>query len=230
MLISPGNFLAVMGETKANPFTSKAASQPTPTPNSTPTSNEKHARDWQKKEFIISVLIAFFILSKFQRQAGFPILYPSAPYFCDFACSATSFTTNNCLQEIQLWLLITDSSGQKERLARNDGKLHVTLNGCKRIREMIFAQGRCRYDRWVVCFWGCLQSHLLCWFQELLSVVMQRSLLSFPQTITKPFIDNYIQYTMNNESDELKALGAISYDFSCFRLTSNQYKIYLFSI
>lgn len=91
MLISPGNFLAVMGETKANPFTSKAASQPTPTPNSTPTSNEKHDRDWQKKEFIISVLIAFFILSKFQRQAGFPILYPSAPYFCDFACSGHIF-------------------------------------------------------------------------------------------------------------------------------------------
>jgi len=35
---------------------------------------------------------------------------------------------------------------------------------------------------------------------------------------------------MNNESDELKALGDISYDSSCFTLTSNQYKTYLFSI
>jgi len=77
--------------TKANPFTSEAANQPTPAPNSTPTSSQKHGSDWRKKEFIISVLIAFFILSKFSAPGRIPHPCLLAPYLWDFACSGHIF-------------------------------------------------------------------------------------------------------------------------------------------
>lgn len=83
--------------------------------------NRNMANCKKKKEFIISVLIAFFILSKIfsasrshkPSLSNFlnPPLSPTGSAFCMFRPHLSQ--TNNCLQEIQLCLLITDApSGQ----------------------------------------------------------------------------------------------------------------------
>lgn len=152
MLISPGKGTGANREGQSLHHQSNQPSTGSSNPSSDSGFNSNlHESDMaatgrRKKEFIISVLIAFFILSKIWAPGRMP--HPAhRPLICGFLhVRATSFTTNNCLQEIQLWLLITDSSGQeKKHLTRNDGKLHVTLGGGKRIHKIIFTQGR-RYD------------------------------------------------------------------------------------
>lgn len=103
----------------------KSANQSTlQTDRQTGRQTEAETETWQtakKKEFIISVLIAFFILSKIfsasrshkPSLSNFlnPPLSPTGSAFCMFRPHLSQ--TNNCLQEIQLCLLITDApSGQ----------------------------------------------------------------------------------------------------------------------
>jgi len=130
-------------DSNADPFTQ--VSQPEHAPTVSPpgsssdpgrgTDNRQPTETWQtaKKEFIISVLIAFFILSKFQRQPDPRLELPLSPTpDVVLHVQATSFTNKQLFARNSIMPFNNPQLGSK-CLTRTKRKTHIA--GCSKIRE-----------------------------------------------------------------------------------------------